>query len=355
VEKHAKDVAQFLDRLYDPALRKHQCDARSISEFSVWKNAAAPAFSDLLGLAEIARTSAGHIPVVEINKDDVRMDGFVQKSGSIETEPGVCINFHLLIPDGNGPFPLAITPHGHESGDTYVGIWSNEIERVRVETQDQDVAVQAAKRGFLTIAPATRGIGKNPMSFRISDIAARHSGNDCVCHNWQVTSAGRTTLGERAWDLMRIIDWAITRPDVDGDRILMLGNSGGGMATAHTAACDDRISVAVPCCAYNNYMSFEGTLRHCPCNAIPGIFRFGEFWDVAGLIAPRPLLTVNGLTDSLHPVSEVNAAVSRLREIYTASGAPERYEHRYGDGGHRFYSDLMWPWIEAHIDCRQSS
>ena len=116
-----------------------------------------------------------------------------------------------------------------------------------------------------------------------------------------------------------------------------------------TAACDDRISVAVPCCAYNNYMSFEGTLRHCPCNAIPGIFRFGEYWDVAGLIAPRALLTVNGSGDSLHPVAEVDAAVSRLREIYMAAGAAQMYEHRYGEGGHRFYSDLMWPWIESNI------
>ena len=121
------------------------------------------------------------------------------------------------------------------------------------------------------------------------------------------------------------------------------------MATLHTAACDERIRVAVPCCAYNNYVSFAGTLRHCPCNAVPGILTFGESWDVAGLIAPRPLLTVNGIDDGLHPVDEVDAAVMRLERIYAAAGAAGNYEHRYGDGGHRFYSDLMWPWIEAQF------
>jgi hypothetical protein len=74
---------------------------------------------------------------------------------------------------------------------------------------------------------------------------------------------------------------------------------------------------------------------------------FGEYWDVAGLVAPRRVLTVNGDNDALHPVEEVEHAVSRLKRVYEAAGADGRYEHRFGRGGHRFYSDLMWPWINA--------
>ena len=53
---------------------------------------------------------------------------------------------------------------------------------------------------------------------------------------------------------------------------------------------------------------------------------FGEYWDVAGLIAPRRLLTVNGLYDTLHPVAEVDHAVSRLRAIYGVAGCGGHYE-----------------------------
>lgn len=273
------------------------------------------------------------------------MGSHTRQRGWLETEPHVCTRFWLLRPKTDGPHPLALTPHGHEHGDTYVGIWHSARTREQVEGEDQDVAVQAVERGFVTIAPATRGMGSNPDSFRIADIAHRHNDRDCQCHSWQVIVAGRTMLGERVWDLMRILDWALALPEVDADRVLMVGNSGGGMATLHTAACDERIGVAVPCGAYNNYVSGRGTLRHCPCNAIPGILGFGEYWDVAGLVAPRPMLTVNGRGDALHPVEEVDAAVSRLQKIYAAAGATERYEHRYGDGGHRFYADLMWPWV----------
>ena len=247
-----------------------------------------------------------------------------------------------------------MTPHGHENGDTYAGIWHNEQERRQIEHEDQDVAVQAVKRGFLTIAPATRGIYANPKSFRIE--AGAHGGRrdiGCQMHNWQSVVAGRTLLGERVWDLKKILDWALQLPDVRSDAVLMAGNSGGGMATLHAAAADERITVAVPCCAFNNYIDPAGMLRHCRCNAIPGILEFGEYWDVAGLVAPRRLLTVNGRDDALHPVGEVDHAVGELKRIYGAAGVPDRYEHLYGDGGHRFYADLMWPWIERALTGRE--
>ena len=156
----------------------------------------------------------------------------------------------VLDPEaGRGrPFPLALTPHGHENGDEYAGVWDTVRTREKIERTNQDVAVQAAKRGFLAIAPATRGMGANPSSYRIRNIADR-VGRDCRCHALQVALAGRTMIGERVWDLMRLIDWASGLPEVADGRVLMLGNSGGGMATLHAAACDERIGVAVPCCA----------------------------------------------------------------------------------------------------------
>ncbi|MFC1452216.1 alpha/beta hydrolase family protein, partial [Verrucomicrobiota bacterium] len=343
MDEHPQHVRKFLDRLYGVERRRYECRARTPEDFAAWQVAARHEFNELLKLPLIAEQSKGHTPEVSTSPDKEDLGDCFRQQGWIETEPDVPIQFWMLTPKSNGPFPLAVTPHGHEDGDTYAGIGHDGQTRERIEKEDRDVAVQAASRGFLTIAPATRGIGQNPKSFRVADITNRHDGRDCRCHNWQVLMAGRTMLGERVWDLMRILDWALARPEVNSNVVLMLGNSGGGMATLHTAAADERVTIAVPCCAYSNYLSPLGTLRHCPCNAIPGLMTFGEYWDVAGLVAPRRMLTVNGDTDALHPVEEVNHAVSRLKEIYKAAGAANCYEHRFGHGGHRFYSDLMWP------------
>ena len=156
-------------------------------------------------------------------------------------------------------------------------------------------------------------------------------------------------IGQRVWDLERIIDWAITLPEVSGERILMMGNSGGGVATTYAAACDTRIAVAVPNCSFCTYVGEKGLVHHCDCNAVPGILRFGDFHDVAGLIAPRCLLIVNGREDALFPLAEVDRAVAGLRAIYEAAGYPGRFVHRYGDGGHRFFPEIMWPFLEGVI------
>ena len=343
--EHPKEVRAYLSRLYGEERRAFACRARSHGEFEAWQRTARSKLVELLGLVHIAESSGQGGVSVELDPNAEQLEGYTRGTGRIQTEPDVWVRFWILKPDGAGPFPLALTPHGHENGDEYAGVWDTVQTREKIARTDQDVAVQAATRGFLAIAPATRGMGSNPSSYRIRDIAGK-VGRDCRCHAWQVALAGRTLIGERVWDLMRLVDWAHTLPEVADGRVLMLGNSGGGMATLHAAACDGRIGVAVPCCAFNNYMSPHGTMRHCPCNVVTGMLTFGEYWDVAGLIAPRWLLTVNGLQDELHPVAEIDHAVSRLRAVYGTAGCGDRYEHRYGPEGHRFYSSIMWPWIE---------
>jgi dienelactone hydrolase len=193
----------------------------------------------------------------------------------------------------------------------------------------------------VAIAPNTRGFAPA----NVPDITARHGDRNCRSQLIHCLLAGRTAIGERVWDLSRLINWAAALPEVDGSRILMMGNSGGGVATLYAAACDARIAVAVPSCSFCTFVGRDGVVHHCDCNTVPGILAWGEFHDVAALIAPRPLLIVNGRQDTLFPLPEVDRAVERVHRIYDAAGVPDRLVHRYGDGGHRFYADLMWPFI----------
>jgi hypothetical protein len=114
--------------------------------------------------------------------------------------------------------------------------------------------------------------------------------------------------------------------------------------TLYAAACDTRIRVAISSCAYNALVDSTGHVIHCDCNLVPGIHIIGELWDVAGLIAPRHLLCAHGHGDHLlHPVAEVDRAVAELSKIYHHSAPADRFSHVYGDGGHRYYANIMWP------------
>lgn len=58
---------------------------------------------------------------------------------------------------------------------------------------------------------------------------------------------------------------------------------------------------------------------------------------------------MNGRKDSLLPVEEVERAAEEVRSIYRRSGAPEHFQHRWGEEGHRFYRELMWPFVVSAL------
>jgi hypothetical protein len=220
-------------------------------------------------------------------------------------------------------------------------VYADEAHRQRSLAEDRNVAVQAVERGLLAIAPAVRGLAVDG----VPDQRRRHGGSNCRSQLMHCLAAGRTAMGERVWDMQRLADWALDLPEVDASRALMMGNSGGGMVTLYASALDERITVAVPSCSFCSLISPTGYLYHCDCNLVPGILRHAEMCDVAGLTAPRHMLAVNGRQDRLFAVADVQRAAAGTKAIFTAAGCPDRFEHRFGEAGHRFYADLMWPFV----------
>ncbi|MBN1344077.1 MAG: acetylxylan esterase [Phycisphaerae bacterium] len=335
-------VVRYLERLYDEKRRAHAFRADYPGGFHRWQSDARPALRRLVGLDTIAASVGRHRPKVELEPIQEKGDYTIRK-GQLQTEPDVTIPFWLLKPPGKGPFPLAVLPHGHNRRgyDVYAGVYPTDADRRRALAEDRDVAVQAVKQGFLAVAPATRGIGADG----VPDVWQRHGGRDCRSQLMHCLLADRTPTGERVWDMQKIIDWATTRPDVDAKHILIMGNSGGGMVTLYAAACDERVTIAVPSCSFCTFVSDGGRIYHCDCNMVPGILRSFDLSDVAGLIALRRLLIVNGRTDALFAPQDVTRAANHVRAIYDAAGCPSHFEHRWGHAGHRFYKDLMWPFI----------
>jgi len=344
---HDEKTLSFVNRLYSEAARRFAFRRQSPGEVAAWSAAARPVLREIIGLSRIREQSGGFKPSVSIG-DAEDLGYYTRQKGVLHAEPDFDVPFWFLKPAGGGPHPVALFPHGHynEHGLDYaVGIAASPEMGKKIREQDRDVAVQAVRHGFAAIAPATRGFA--PAC--IPDITKRHDGRSCRSQLMHALLAGRTPTGERVWDLQCLMDWALARPDTDASTVLMMGNSGGGMATLYAAACDERVTIAVASCSFCSFVGANGAIHHCDCNAIPGILEFGEFYDVAGLIAPRRLLLVHGRTDPLFPADEIERAVGRLRKIYAASGAPDALGHAYGPEGHRFYSDLMWPFVMGKI------
>lgn len=320
-----------------------------------WQVIARRKLTELLGLDVIARANRGYQSRVRL-QDSIADDGFSRTLGKIETEAGIEIPFWLLIPNGKQqqPRPLAICAQGHggNSWNNYAGIYQNAAERDKALARNATPGLESVRRGYITIVPAVRGLSTVTS---IADPKGRHGNQLCRAQLIHCLLVGRTAIGERVWDCQKILDWALTAlPNVDAKRVLFTGNSGGGVLSVYMAALDERIAVAVPSCSFTSYTDDSGFVFHCDCCLVPRVqSELGDFSDIGALVVPRYLLAVHGKQDGLHHYPAVEAAMARVARVYDRLDQEERFAHRWGEQGHKFYPDLMWPFIEnafAEID-----
>lgn len=305
-----------------------------------------------LGLTNVERDLAGFVPAAELLATE-DMGSYARESWRVHTEPTVPLPCYLLRPkSAAGRLPLVLTPHGHGHPHVYVGLFRSPQEQEHIRAGERDVAVQAVEQGYLVIAPTTRAFGQT----RSPADAERDAVSSCRLQLMRDLLVGRTPIGDRVWDTSRLIDWAVAHQGADGGRIAITGNSGGGTVSLFAAACDTRITAAVPGCYFNTFAGSIGSIRHCDCNYVPGILRLGEMHDVAGLIAPRHFLAVAGRDDPIFPIAHTRSAFARLAGIYRAASAADRCELYVGDGGHRYYKKRVWSFVaEAFAERRPAS
>ena len=332
--------------LYDTVPRKYEFRETTREGLLAWQANFRPELREILGLDNMEADLATYVPKAE-QLEVLDMDDHFRESWYLWVEPTVPLPFYLLRPKTiEGKLPLILTPHGHNHPHLYAGIADTEADEKHMLEGERDIARQAVvEEGYIAIAPTTRAFGETRTD------ADKEANNTHSCRHQLVHSilVGRTPIGERVWDMSRLIDWAIGNLPVDAERIAITGNSGGGTVSLFAAACETRIAVAVPSCYFCTFEGSIGMIRHCECNYVPGVMRLGEMYDVAGLIAPRPFCAVAGRDDGIFPIDHVEFAYERLKDIYAVAAVPDRCELFIGDGGHRYYKAGAWSFVRRYF------
>lgn len=274
--------------------------------------------------------------------------GYRREFVRFESAPGVVVPAWVLIPDGlTGPVPAVIAIHGHGYGaDDLVGIDVDGTERAKPRGYHKDFAIALCKRGFVVVAPEMLAFGRRREA---KDKAAGPA--ESSCHDaalWGIM-LGRPLLGRRVWDVIRTIDYLETRPEVDQERIGVMGISGGGTVTLFTAALDERLRAAVISGYLCTFKESILAIDHCLCNYVPGLLADAEMYDIAALLAPRPLLIEAGTRDDIFPITAVQQAYARVKEAYAALGAADHIEQDVFEGEHQISGakayDFLWRWL----------
>ena len=296
-------------------------------------------FIELLGMPE-KRTNPK--PIIEYEKlshecyDEIRFH--------FESEPNFYVPAHLILPKERlEKLPTVICLQGHSSG------MHRSLGRVKYtgdtegDVGDRAFALQAVKRGYACVIMELRGFGELKGN-------EQDGGTNCLHMSMQALMLGRTLLGERCFDVSRLIDTLEYFKEVDLSRVGIMGNSGGGTTSFYAACVEPRIKVCMPSCSFCPYYESIISIHHCSCNYIPNILEYMEMQDVSILIAPRPLVIVAGKEDDIFPIEGVKRGFETVKKIYKELDADDNCQLIIGDGGHRFFANISWPVFDKFLN-----
>lgn len=186
---------------------------------------------------------------------------------------------------------------------------------------------ELAQRGYVVAAPDYPSFGEYPYDFKKSGYAS---------------GTMKGIVNHR-----RAVDLLVSRPEVDAERIGVIGHSLGGHNAMFVAVFDERLKVIVSSCGWTPFHDYYGgkiagwtSDRYMP--RLRDVYQLDpdrapfDFYEVVAALAPRAFFSNSPLKDDNFDVAGVRKAIAAVRPVYELFGAADRLQVRYPDSGHDF-------------------
>ena len=331
--EHERDTLAFSHQLYNTTPRQLAFQATTVSEAEGWQRELRAKLVELVG--GFPQEACNLEPeVLETHE----FPTYFRETVQFKSRPHMTVFGYLLSPkhlNGYAPNPAILCLAGHGRGvDDIVGIEEDGSMRSEYGGYQNDFALQCVARGYTVLAIEQFGFGhrRDPIA------RERGAGNSsCQPSSGAALLLGQTMVGWRVYDAMRAFDYLETRPEIDINRLGVMGISGGGTTTFFTAAIDTRVKAAVVSGYFNTFRDSILSLSHCIDNYIPNVLQYAEMYDVAGLIAPRALFVESGTEDTIFPIDATRFAVNEAKAIYKCFDAEDKLGLEVFEAGHSFH------------------
>ncbi len=277
------------------------------------------------------------VPLNQVDRPSAIVDGLVETGFEFNAEANQRVSCLLLKNEKASDStrrPVVIVLHG-------TGGSKEAMKPLLRKLANQDLIAVAMDARF---SGERATFGKGSDAYRAAILETWKKGN------------GYPFYYDTAWDLQRLIDYLETRRDVDPKRIASIGISKGGTELYLTAAVDTRILASVSCIGvqsfdwaleHNAWQSRIGTIQSAVDYAatesnvtkvdshfirrfyqrvVPGIEKEFDGPQMLPLIAPRPLLVINGEKDDRTPGPGLELCVNAARKAYRSVNASHNFE-----------------------------
>ena len=337
------DTLAFSHEMYDYASRAMAFQASTSAAAEEWQRNLRAKLVELLGDFPDERCEL--LPRVTETKE---FSTYTRETVLFQSRPNMTVLGYLLLPKNfETPGPTILCLHGHGRGvDDIVGIQEDGTMRTEYGEYQNDFALQCVDRGYAALAIEQFGFGHR----RDEAACQRGAGNSsCLPASGAAFLLGETMIGWRVYDAMRSLDYLSTRPEIDMNRIGVMGISGGGTTTFYSAAIDERFKVAVVSGYFNTFRDSILSINHCIDNYIPGVLKYAEMYDIAGLIAPRAMFVESGTEDTIFPIDATRFAFDQAQEIFRTFGAENQLGLEVFEAAHSFHGVGAFQFLEQKL------
>lgn len=281
-------------------------------------------------------------------REKTQADGYTIESLYYDAEPDDPIPALLLVPDSASaakPAPAVAVWHQH-NGQYHLG--KGEPAGLSGNPMHHTGAA-LAREGYVVLCPDALCFEE-----RQDPTGKLKGGNYERFEFLRYVVGGKSMAWKNILDMRRAIDFLVSRPEVNGEKIGCYGHSMGSTHTWLVGPWEPRLKCLVGNCCLPTYKAIhDNHMLHCFPNFVPGVFEYGDTPDIAGLIAPRPLLLNFGEKDGGSPIDEVRRAVEVIGDAYMAMHAEDKFQYYIEEGSGHVLSDEMWKltreWFGKHL------
>jgi dienelactone hydrolase len=284
-------------------------------------------------------------PLEPVIHGKIDRDGYTIEKVYFQSLPGHYVTGNLYRPKNiNGKAPGVLCPHGH---------WAN--------GRFYDAGEGDARNQIASGAEQHDSGARYPLQARMATLArlgcivfhydmVGYADSKPIPHREGFADAEaalrlQSAMGLQTWNSIRALDFLLSLPDVDAERIGVTGASGGGTQTFMLGAVDPRPTVTFPAVMVS--MAMQGG---CVCENADYLRLGINNIAIAALFAPKPL-AMSGADDWTIDIE--TRGLPELRQVYSLYDATDRvhakcfpqFPHNYN----QVAREMMYAWFNEHL------
>lgn len=264
------------------------------------------------------------------------LDGYAVEKFYIESFAGLYVTGSLYSPlDTKGKkLPAVLCPHGHWTNGRFLKVSDGEIkneiangaERFESAARSplQARCVQLARMGCIVLHYDMLGYADSrQIDFNRAHGFGNHGPNPAVSDGqWLLFSPraeelNQNVMGIQTINTLQLVEYLLSREDVDPSRLSITGASGGGTQTFIAAAIEPRFTGAYPVVMVSTAMQ-----GGCTCENASGLRVGTGNVEIAALTAPKPM-GLNAANDWTKNMA--TDGVPQLKKLYGLYGATDKF------------------------------